>query len=438
VKWTRVLFVTHATTIGGGERSMLELAAALGREGCDVMFALPGAGPLAEILAQDGEEFIYYRANSSVLEFHRGAISPFSLRWWNQVAKACGAARNLRRVVLAVRPYVIHTHSQKAHVFASLAAAGTGIPVIWHMRDILTDPFARTVMDVLATIRAARVVAISEAVASRFIWARRKTSVIYNAVTAPTSFSRDAIARLKSLWGVPPDSQVVGCVGQIAFWKGHHVFIDAAAALAPSYPNLYFVVVGGPLYGAHEYQAELLRRVKRAGLAPRFRFLGQRADAPQCICAFDVLVHTPVKEEPFGRVVVEAMARRVPVVAARTGGIPEIMEDGREGFLVEPGNAGGVAAATAFLVDDPELRAEMGAHGRVSYLQRFNVNRLGRDVMRLYAMVLGKDVPRQVRTGEDARAARGADVGCRPSSARRDERADAEEASAEIRARIPR
>ena len=408
---TKVLFVTHATAVGGGERSMLELAAALGREGYGVAFALPAAGPLADTLAENGEEFYYYRADRSVLDFRRGAASPFSLRWWRQAAKACGVARGLRRVIAAAQPDVIHTHSQKAHVFASLAAAGTGIPVIWHMRDILAGPFASTVMDVLAAVRAARVVAISDAVASRFRWARRKTAVIYNAVAAPAPFTRNAAARLKSSWGVPADSPVAGCVGQIAPWKGQHVFVAAAAALAPAFPDLYFVVVGGPLYGAHEYRAELLRCVKRAGLAPRFRFLGQRSDAPRYIGAFDVLVHLPVEAEPFGRVVVEAMARRVPVVAARTGGITEIMEDGREGFLVEAGNVGAAAAAAAFLLDDPELRAGMGAHGRASYLRRFTVRRLCRDVMRIYAEALGRDAPSQVRTAGGAGGRDGG--GCR-------------------------
>jgi glycosyltransferase involved in cell wall biosynthesis len=213
---------------------------------------------------------------------------------------------------------------------------------------------------------------------------------------------------------------VVGCVGQIAPWKGQHVFIDAAAALAPAFPVLYFVIVGGPLYGACEYRAELQRRVKAAGLAPRFRFLGHQPNAPQCIGAFDLLVHSPVEAEPFGRVIGEAMARGVPVVAARTGGIAEIMEDGREGFLVEAGRPGAVAAAAAFLLDDPPLRAEMGANGQASYLRRFTVRRLCREVMSLYANVLGGGAPDE-GDPETAAAPAGYEGSDRGLSSRREE-----------------
>jgi glycosyltransferase involved in cell wall biosynthesis len=372
---------------------MLELGAALAAEGYEVSLALPGPGAVAEAWPEAARPPYFYRADRGLLTYGRERVSPRQATWWPQLARTRRAARSLQDVIEVDRPDVIHSHSQKAHVFASLAAAGTGVPVVWHMRDILAGRFARGAMDALAAARAARVIAISAAVASQFRWARGKVTVVYNAVAAPGHLSRDAAARLRSSWGIPAGSQVAGCVGQIAPWKGQHVFVDAAAALAPAFPDLYFVVVGGPLYGADEYYAELRSRVKRAGLAPRFRFLGHRPDAPQCIGAFDLLVHAPVEPEPFGRVVPEAMARGVPVVAARTGGIGEIMEDGCEGFLVEAGRPGAAAAAAAFLLDDPVLRAEMGANGRANYLRRFTVGRLCREVRHVYADVLGGEGP---------------------------------------------
>ncbi len=249
----------------------------------------------------------------------------------------------------------------------------------------------------MAAARAARVIAISNAVVEQFKLARGKAKVVYNAVAPPEPLGPEFVARTKSAWGIPQDARVVGCAGQIAPWKGQHIFVQAAAALAPAFPTLYFVVVGGPLYGAHKYRAELLRRVKRAGLAPRFRFLGQREDATRTIGAFDVLVHTPVKAEPFGRVIVEAMARGVPVVASRSGGVPEIMEDGREGFLVEVGHAGAAAAATAFLLDDPLLAAEVGARGCETYKRRFMVERLCQEVELIYYDVLRPALPLRFR-----------------------------------------
>lgn len=387
---TRLLFVDHASTVGGGERSMLELARALDRQRFHVAFAVPGPGPLARGLAGAGESLYFYKADPLLLDFHREAILPFSLGWWRQVAKVFAAARNLRGVIAAEHPDLIHTHSQKAHVFATLAAWGKGVPVIWHMRDVLLGRFARGIMDLLAAVAVRRVIAISQTVASQFKLARRKVAVVYNAVAEPRPLDREAAVRIRSGWAVPRDGRVVGCVGQMAPWKGQHIFVQAGTALAPAFPDLYFVVVGSTLYGANEYGARLVRAVRRAGLAARFRFVGQQEDAGRAIGAFHVLVHTPVEPEPFGRVVVEAMARRVPVVASRSGGIPEIIEDGREGFLVEVGNPGAVAAATAFLLDDPQLAAEMGAQGRATYERRFTVERLCREVNLIYREVLGR------------------------------------------------
>ncbi|MEE9457972.1 MAG: glycosyltransferase family 4 protein [bacterium] len=390
---TRLLFVNHATTIGGGERSMLELARALGHTRYDITFALSGPGPLAKALAKAGERVYFYRAEPSLLNFHREAISPLSVAWWRHVGKVFRAARSLRSVIAAERSELIHTHSQKAHVFATLAVVGMDVPLIWHMRDVLVGRFARGIIDVLAAARAARVIAISNAVVEQFKLARGKATVVYNAVAPPEPLGPEFVARTKSAWGVPRDARVLGCVGQIAPWKGQHVFVEAAAALAPAFRDLYFVVIGSPLYGARAYYAELIRKVRRAGLAPRFRFLGQREDAARTIGAFDVLVHTPVKTEPFGRVIVEAMARGVPVVASRSGGAPEIMEDGREGFLVEVGHAGATAAATAFLLDDPLLAAEVGARGCETYKRRFTVERLCQEVELIYYDVLRPALP---------------------------------------------
>lgn len=371
---------------------MLELAAALDRKRYHVTFALPGPGALAAALEKAGERFNYYRADPSLLKFHREKISPFSFGWWRQFTRVLGAARDLRRVIAAERPDLIHTHSQKAHVFATLARVGPGKPVIWHMRDVLRGRFARAVMDLLAAFGAARVVAVSNAVVGQFKLARRKVTLVYNAVAPPESLGPEFVARTKSAWGIPRDARVVGCVGQIAPWKGQHIFVQAAVALAPAFPDLYFVVIGSSLYGARAYRAELLRDVRRAGLAPRVRFLGQREDAAAVIGAFDVLVHTPVEPEPFGRVVVEAMARGVPVVAAGSGGVLEIMEDGREGFVVGVGDAGATAAAVAFLLDDGHLAAEMGVLGRETYKRRFTVERLCREVKLIYGEATGSGI----------------------------------------------
>jgi glycosyltransferase involved in cell wall biosynthesis len=386
---TRLLFVDHATTVGGGERSMIELAATFDRKRYEISFAVPGPGPLARALAERRESVYYYRADASLLNFHREDISPLSGKWWRQVFRVFGTARSLRRVIDAAAPHLIHTHSQKAHVFAALAAIASDIPLVWHMRDVLSGRVARGIMDLFAAASTERVVAISQAVAAQFRRARPRVAVLYNAVSPPREYPPRRGERFRSEWGFPSSARIVGSVGQIAPWKGQHIFLGAAARLAADFPDAYFAVIGGPLYGAHSYRAELVEQARRAGLGSRVRFVGQLDDAASAMETFDVLVHTPVEAEPFGRVIVEAMARGVPVVASRAGGITEIMEDGREGFLTEVGAADEVAAALAFLLDDPLTAAALGAQGRETYERRFSLDRFGREIRELYYNVLG-------------------------------------------------
>ncbi len=386
----KILFVGHATSIGGGERSMLELAAALERGRYEPAFVLPSPpGPLADALAARGEKIIFYDATPALLSFRRADVTPTKGRFWRLVPAAVAAARALRFIFKAEGADIIHTNTQKAHILATVAAWGLGVPVVWHMRDILKGPFARAALDALALVGATKVVAISRAVAAQFRLARRKVTVIYNAVAAPPGLTDARAPReaLRAAWKIPAEAKVVGCVGQIAPWKGQDVFVDAAALLAPVFPDLHFVVVGGPLYGAREYFDYLKNEADRRGLATRFVFTGQVADGATTTSAFDALVHTPREDEPFGRVVVEAMARGVPVVAAARGGIPEVLAGGEGTLVAPPADARAVAAAVAGVLCRPVRAAAMAARGRATFEGRFRLERLAAEVATLYDAV---------------------------------------------------
>jgi glycosyltransferase involved in cell wall biosynthesis len=136
------------------------------------------------------------------------------------------------------------------------------------------------------------------------------------------------------------------------------------------------VVVGGPIYetdGHAGYAEGLHRRTGALGLADRVTFLGARTDVPEILASLDVLVHCPTAPEPLGRVLAEAMAVGRPVVAARSGGIPEVVEEGVTGFLVEPGDVAGFASAVVRLLEDPALRERLGSSGRRRAEARFGV-----------------------------------------------------------------
>jgi glycosyltransferase involved in cell wall biosynthesis len=164
-------------------------------------------------------------------------------------------------------------------------------------------------------------------------------------------------------------------VGRLAPWKGQREFLEAARLVATEWPEARFLVVGDVAFDGPSYRDALRRLVRRLGLEDRVIFTGWRRDVPVVLAAADVLVHSSVLPEPFGLVIVEAMAMERPVVASRLGGPGEIVRDGHEGVLVDPRHPEEIAEALLRLAADPALRTCMGRTGRVRALGCFGAER---------------------------------------------------------------
>jgi len=178
-------------------------------------------------------------------------------------------------------------------------------------------------------------------------------------------------------------NHVIGGVGHLITLKGHSYFIQAIPRILEKHPNSLFIIVGeGPLHN------QLVNEVKRLGLTDKVRFLGRLSTiTPQVISTFDVLVQ-PSLTESFGLVVAEALACGVPVVATKVGGLPEIVEDGINGFLVEPRSPSAIAEKVIWLLDNKESAKRLGANGRETVAQKFDINTTVREYYELYKEVL--------------------------------------------------
>jgi glycosyltransferase involved in cell wall biosynthesis len=171
-------------------------------------------------------------------------------------------------------------------------------------------------------------------------------------------------------------------------WKGQHILLQAIASLLPRYPQLQILIIGGPGAGGTAYADELRRLAGTLGIEASVRFLGHRDDVPRLLPAMDVLVHASTSPEPFGRVVIEAMAAGVAVVGTAAGAIPEIVRDEVEGLLVPPGDAPAMASALAIALDHPELRASWVEAARETVAERFNLAQYVRGVEKVYEGIL--------------------------------------------------
>ncbi len=173
---------------------------------------------------------------------------------------------------------------------------------------------------------------------------------------------------------IPAHRVLVGLFGRLHPFKGQHIFLQAAAALARRKSNcIYWIVGGTPFNLAPGYAESLRRQAEASGLNGNVQFLGQRQDVSGLMQACDIVVHCSVEPEPWGLVVAEAMASGKPVIATAAGGPREMIEDGRTGLLIPPGDASALAVALERLASDPSLRRALGIAARQHAERHFDM-----------------------------------------------------------------
>jgi len=167
---------------------------------------------------------------------------------------------------------------------------------------------------------------------------------------------------------------ILGIVGNIKHWKGQHVVIDAVARLRGNFPAIRLLIVGAPpdKEKSYQYFLELRRRVENLQLQENVIFTGYRSDIPDIIDNLDILVHSSVTPEPFGRVILEGMALKKPVIATAHGGPLEIINSGESGILVPPNDIQAMADAIKFLAEDKYAAHRIGESGHNFLVEFFN------------------------------------------------------------------
>ncbi|GAB4459803.1 MAG: hypothetical protein OHK0037_05860 [Elainellaceae cyanobacterium] len=363
----KILFLDQSGKPGGAELCLLDIAAPY-RESC--LVGLFADGPFktllqqqqipVQVLMQDG---LRVRKESGL---RQGLMS------LGQLVPLIG------RVAKLARDYdLIYANTQKALVVGAIASFLSRRPLVYHLHDILSpDHFSNTNRRLAAALasRAALVIANSDASRQALIDAGGKgdrTVVIYNGFQ-PDLYRQPAQDRktLRQAWGLE-NSFVVGHFSRLSPWKGQHVLIEALAACPP---QVAVVLVGEALFGEEEYAKQLRQQVEALGLGDRVRFLGFQSDVISHMHACDLVAHTSTAPEPFGRVVVEGMLCGRPVVAADAGGVTELIEPERTGWLTPPGDAAALAAAIRQCFEQPEEVQRRAIAAQAAARQRFHVD----------------------------------------------------------------
>lgn len=350
----RILFIDQSGQPGGAELCLADVAASFGRHS-RVLLLSPG--PFEEMLRSRGIPCGILPIPGRISSVGKSAAPG---DYFRMIPELSGFLSALRQEVRNCD--VLYLNTAKALLLGSAVAFGK--PVVFHLHDLLTpEHFSRWNLRliVIAANRARGVIANSHATAEAFRAAggRAPVHVIPNGFD-PARFAPRPDSELSALRHSvrAKNAPVAAVFGRISRWKGQDVLLRAAAQI----PDLVVWVVGEAVFTGDDriYAGELKSLASSSALEGRVFFLGHRDDIPQLMQAADVIVHTSVAPEPFGRVVVEGMLSGRSVIAGRAGGPVEIIRNGETGWLFEPGNAGELATLLRQVLDSPSRGRDEG------------------------------------------------------------------------------
>lgn len=277
------------------------------------------------------------------------------------VGRTLGAVRMIASWLRAHKAEAVLGWMSKAQLYGSPAAKLTGIPAFWFQLGLPSiNPHWMDRLAMLFPAQGILACSHASAEAQSRIWPRRPTRVIHLGVDL-TRFDGAAPCaphEIRKRLGLPEKGPLIGIVGRLQRWKGIHVFVEAMHLLRKEHPDVHAVIVGGEHALEPDYPARLVNQIRELGLEDCVKMVGLQQNVPEWMQAMDVVVHAS-EDEPFGLVVIEAMALRKPLVATDTAGPSEIITNGKDGLLTPYGRADLLAKQIGRLIEDPGFAAEI-------------------------------------------------------------------------------
>jgi glycosyltransferase involved in cell wall biosynthesis len=358
----KVALLSHLASVDaptGAERSLALLARGLKEREHQVAVVAPGPWSMgADLEAAEVEVATIPVRPCWLVQYGPQPV-------WRQTVRAARYAlpdrgyRNLRSWLCALDPDVVHVNCLP-HLRGAAAARSLGLPLVWHIREILPPGPRRRWFAGRLRAASTRIVAVSEAVAR---WLREEdlgdlVEVIYNGGDPPTdNVDREVV---RGRFDLPSEAVVVGLFSQLVTHKGSLDFVGAAHMAAATDPHLHFLIAGR---GRPAFVEQLRREIAAGPAAERIRMVPPQDEIWPLLAAVDVVALTTLWPDPLPRVVMEAMAVGLPVVAYDGGGVPEMVAAGEAGVVLPSGDVEGLCGAMLELAKDGELRRRLGDAG---------------------------------------------------------------------------
>jgi glycosyltransferase involved in cell wall biosynthesis len=354
----KILYVDQTGQLGGGELSLLDWLRLSPQDASVVLFEDGPFRPLLEELGIPVEVLPLAALKGVRRESGLWKLLSTLPAWLSLRTRLAQAARHAD---------VLYANSQKAFLLSAFARR-SGQPLVWHLRDILTgehfSPVLRRIAVFTGNRFATAIVVNSKATADAFVAAGGRPHLLREVPDGVSACPFDevdpeTVEHLRQEL-CPPGKILVGVFGRLAEWKGQHILLEAIVNL----PDVHLCIVGDALFGEKPYSETLKARAAQLDLAQRVTFLGFRRDIPALMKCMDIVVHTSIVAEPLGRVILEGMLARKPVIATRAGGAAEIVRDRQNGLLVTPGSVTELSNAIKLLCTDGKLSNGLALAGR--------------------------------------------------------------------------
>jgi glycosyltransferase involved in cell wall biosynthesis len=384
-KSRRVLFVDHVDRIlGGAEINLIELIEeALRHSDWEIAVACRRQSMLGDALDELGVRQFEYGFSDGLnkLRFAEKRFPWFRLG--GGLRSLIGARFTLSRIGKQFQPGAIVSCTNKDHIVATATFPTGRIQRIWWVNDLITADFFS-----FSTRWAFRkflnfgpgLIAVSNCVKEALLELGAKSEqvqVIHNGIPLER-YRRVRRGFLRERLGIPAGEPLYGNIGRLTPWKGQRFFVDLAKEWVKQRLPGHFILIGAAFNEDQKYEDELRRLVRTRALEGRFHFVGATKEIAAALSDLDALVHTSIKPEPFGRVLIEAMAVGTPVIAPNAGGPREIITDDLNGLLANPGDLLDYIRKLRLVSTDAEFRQRLVNRARQTVEERFTIQRTAR------------------------------------------------------------
>lgn len=388
---TRVLYVENNTdgTIGGSHHCLLQLVANLDRARFEptVVFyddhvLVDRFRAVADTVVEPKDQPVLWGTSGPLR--HPAAVLRRAVNLGRVSGKVARQVRLLRS--RGIRLLHLNNSITRQHDWM-VAARLAGVPCIVHERGLPRY----TAVDRAFGRRLDLIIPMSQWIARAMVdqgVSDANIRVMYDGIDPDRMAAGASAAQVRAAWNVAADQPVFGMVGNVREWKGQETVVRALSTVVRAHPTAVCFFVGATSPQDHDYKARLDALIAEAGLTTNVRFTGYQSDVPGFVDLMQFVIHASIQPEPFGMVVLEAMARGKPVIGSRAGGVVEMVVDGETGLTFAPGDAGELATMIGRLLADEAACRRMGERGLARVRSHFSLQRYVDQVQDAYDAVL--------------------------------------------------